>query len=88
MKDEYSRRKVFQEVYILKKIRHSNIIRYNGILMNLGYLKYLKPHNILWWSWNMLVAVICLDWSRKGEDWLNKNQGSIYDRYENRFKKI
>ena len=27
MKDEFSRRKVFQEVYILKKIRHSNIIR-------------------------------------------------------------
>jgi serine/threonine protein kinase len=27
MKDDFSRRKVFQEVYILKKIRHSNIIR-------------------------------------------------------------
>ena len=27
MKDEFSRRKVLQEVYILKKIRHSNIIR-------------------------------------------------------------
>ena len=27
MKDEFSKRKVFQEVYILKKIRHSNIIR-------------------------------------------------------------
>jgi len=27
MKDEYSRRKVFQEVYILKKIRHSCVIR-------------------------------------------------------------
>ena len=27
MKDEFSRKKVFQEVYILKKIRHSNIIR-------------------------------------------------------------
>lgn len=27
MKDEFSRRKVFQEVYILKKIRHSNVIR-------------------------------------------------------------
>ena len=27
MKDDFSKRKVFQEVYILKKIRHSNIIR-------------------------------------------------------------
>ena len=27
MKDEFSRKKVFQEVYILKKARHSNIIR-------------------------------------------------------------
>ncbi len=27
MKDDYSRRKVFQEVYILKKIRHSCVIR-------------------------------------------------------------
>ncbi len=27
MKDEYSKRKVFQEVYILKKIRHSCVIR-------------------------------------------------------------
>lgn len=27
IKDEYSRRKVFQEVYILKKIRHSCVIR-------------------------------------------------------------
>jgi len=27
MKDEFSRRKVFQEVYILKKIRHANVIR-------------------------------------------------------------
>ena len=27
MKDEFSRKKVFQEVYILKKIKHSNIIR-------------------------------------------------------------
>ena len=27
MKDDYSKKKVFQEVYILKKIRHSNIIR-------------------------------------------------------------
>jgi serine/threonine protein kinase len=27
IKDEFSKRKVFQEVYILKKIRHSNIIR-------------------------------------------------------------
>lgn len=27
MKDEFSRRKVFQEVYILKKTRHSNVIR-------------------------------------------------------------
>jgi serine/threonine protein kinase len=27
MKDEFSKRKVFSEVYILKKIRHSNIIR-------------------------------------------------------------
>jgi calcium-dependent protein kinase len=27
MKEEYSRRKVFQEVYILKKIRHSNVIK-------------------------------------------------------------
>lgn len=28
MNDDYSRRKVFQEVYILKKIRHTNVIRY------------------------------------------------------------
>ena len=27
MQNEFSRKKVFQEVYILKKIRHSNIIR-------------------------------------------------------------
>lgn len=27
IKDDYSRRKVFQEVYILKKIRHSCVIR-------------------------------------------------------------
>ncbi len=27
MKDEFSRRKVFQEIYILKKIRHGNVIR-------------------------------------------------------------
>jgi len=27
MKDDFSKRKVFQEIYILKKIRHSNIIR-------------------------------------------------------------
>ena len=27
MNDSFSRRKVFQEVYILKKIQHSNIIR-------------------------------------------------------------
>ena len=27
MRDEFSRKKVFQEVYILKKIHHSNIIR-------------------------------------------------------------
>ena len=27
MKDEFSKRKVFQEVYLLKKIRHSNVIR-------------------------------------------------------------
>ena len=27
MKDEFSRKKVFREVYILKKIRHANVIR-------------------------------------------------------------
>ena len=27
MKDDFSRRKVFQEVYLLKKIKHSNVIR-------------------------------------------------------------
>ena len=27
MKDDYSRKKVFQEVYILKKIRHSCVVR-------------------------------------------------------------
>ena len=27
MKDDFSKRKVFQEVYLLKKIRHSNVIR-------------------------------------------------------------
>ena len=27
MKDDFSRRKVFQEVYLLKKIRHSNVVR-------------------------------------------------------------
>ena len=27
MKDDFSKKKVFQEVFILKKIRHSNIIR-------------------------------------------------------------
>ena len=55
MKDEFSRRKVFQEVYILKKIRHSNIIRLfevfessNHLLMVMEYagrgdlLQYVK----------------------------------------------
>lgn len=27
MKDEYSKRKLLQEVYLLKKVRHSNVIR-------------------------------------------------------------
>ena len=27
MNNEYSKRKVFQEVYLLKKIKHSNVIR-------------------------------------------------------------
>ena len=27
MNDEFSKRKVFQEVYLLKKIKHSNVIR-------------------------------------------------------------
>ncbi len=27
MKDDFSKRKVFQEVYLLKKIKHSNVIR-------------------------------------------------------------
>ena len=27
MKDDFSRRKVFQEIYILKKIKHANVIR-------------------------------------------------------------
>lgn len=27
MKDDFSRRKVFQEVYLLKKIKHSNVVR-------------------------------------------------------------
>ncbi len=27
MKDDFTRRKVFQEVYLLKKIKHSNVIR-------------------------------------------------------------
>ena len=27
MKDDFSRRKVFQEIYILKKIKHNNVIR-------------------------------------------------------------
>lgn len=27
MKDEYSKRKLLQEVYIMKKVRHSNVIR-------------------------------------------------------------
>lgn len=27
MKDEYSKRKLLQEVYLLKKVRHTNIIR-------------------------------------------------------------
>ena len=27
MQDEFSKRKVFQEVYLLKKIKHSNVIR-------------------------------------------------------------
>jgi serine/threonine protein kinase len=27
MKDDYQRRKVLQEVYLLKKVRHSNVIR-------------------------------------------------------------
>ena len=27
MKDEYSKRKLLQEVYLLKKVRHTNVIR-------------------------------------------------------------
>ena len=27
MKDDFSRKKVFQEVYLLKKIRHSNVVK-------------------------------------------------------------
>ncbi len=55
MKDEFSRRKVFQEVYILKKIRHANVIRLlevfedpNHILIVMEYaaggdlLKYVR----------------------------------------------
>jgi hypothetical protein len=38
MKDEFSRRKVFQEVYILKKIRHSNIIRLYEVFESSNHL--------------------------------------------------
>lgn len=38
IKDEFSRRKVFQEVYILKKIRHSNIIRLFEVFESTNHL--------------------------------------------------
>jgi len=60
MKDEFSRKKVFQEVYILKKIRHANVIRllevFEGpqhMLMVMEYaaggdmLKYVKERGPL-----------------------------------------
>ena len=38
MKDDFSRKKVFQEVYILKKIRHSNIIRLFEVFESTNHL--------------------------------------------------
>jgi serine/threonine protein kinase len=55
MKDEYSKRKLLQEVYLLKKVRHTNVIRLlevfespNHLLMVMEYagdgdlLQYVK----------------------------------------------
>lgn len=38
MKDEFSRRKVFQEVYLLKKIKHSNVIRLLEVFESTNHL--------------------------------------------------
>lgn len=60
MKDEFSRKKVFREVYIMKKIRHANVIRLlevfestNHLLIVMEYagdgdlLQYVKKHKKL-----------------------------------------
>ena len=60
MKDEFSRKKVLQEVYILKKIQHANVIRLlevfesaKHLLIVMEYsdagdlLKYVKTHGCL-----------------------------------------
>lgn len=44
LQDHYSRKKVFQEVYILKKIRHSNIIRLFEVFENKKHIMLVMEH--------------------------------------------
>lgn len=44
LKDKYSRKKVFQEVYILKKIRHSNIIRLFEVFENKKHIMMVMEY--------------------------------------------
>lgn len=44
LKDKYSRKKVFQEVYILKKIRHSNIIRLYEVFENKKHIMMVMEY--------------------------------------------
>lgn len=51
IKDEYSKRKVFQEVYILKKIRHSCVVRLLEVFESekhfLMVMEYCKAGDLL-----------------------------------------
>ena len=44
LKDEYSKKKVFQEVYILKKIRHHNIIRLFEVFENKKHIMLVTEY--------------------------------------------
>lgn len=44
LQDKYSRKKVFQEVYILKKIRHSNVIRLYEVFENKKHIMMVTEY--------------------------------------------
>lgn len=44
LEDKYARKKVFQEVYILKKIRHSNIIRLYEVFENKKHIMMVMEY--------------------------------------------